>query len=128
MGAVGFDDSYRNYPNIWNQYQIEVVSETDSVSDFWFTEKTANCLATGKPFALVSGQYSLHRLRNMGFTTFESVLDESYDTEPTPYKRITRLTDALNELYNSPDRSDRIQELYRLAKQNISLYWQYAEL
>ena len=127
MGMIDWYDACRSYGNVWNRYQIEIVSETDSVSDFWFTEKTANCLATGKPFVLVAGQYSLHRLREMGFQTFNSVLDETYDTEPTPYQRITRLTSALKELYNSPSRAEKLQELYHLAHQNQELYRRFAE-
>lgn len=128
MGMIDWQDACRSYGNVWNKYQIEVISETDSISNYWFTEKTANCLATGKPFVLVSGQYSLHRLRTMGFQTFESVLDETYDTASTPYKRITKLTSALRELHNSPDRAEKLQELYNLAGQNINLYRQYAGL
>jgi hypothetical protein len=127
MGMINWQDACRSYGNVWNQYQIEVVSETDSVSDFWFTEKTANCLATGKPFVLVSGQYSLHRLREMGFQTFHSVIDESYDSEPNPYRRIARLTSALKELYTSSSKAEQLQELYRLASQNIELYRKYSE-
>lgn len=126
MGMIDWYDACRSYGNIWNRYQIEVVSETDSIDNFWFTEKTANCLATGKPFVLVSGQYSLHRLRNMGFQTFESVLDESYDIAPTPYARIIKLTQALDKLYTSPNRKELVQQLYELAQVNITRYQQYS--
>lgn len=125
MGMIDWYDACRNYGNVWNKYQIEAVSETDSIDNFWFTEKTANCLATGKPFVLVSGQYSLHRLRDMGFQTFNSVLDESYDTEPNPYNRIIKLTSALQELYNSSSRTEQLQELYHLASKNRELYQNY---
>lgn len=125
MGMIDWQTACNQYGNVWNQYQIEIVSETDVIDNFWFTEKTANCLATGKPFILVSGQYSLYRLQKMGFQTFNSVIDETYDTEPTPHKRITRLTLALQELYNSPSRAEKLQELYHLAEQNIELYQKY---
>ena len=125
MGMIDWYDACRSYGNVWNKFQIEVVSETDSIDNFWFTEKTANCLATGKPFVLVSGQHSLHRLREMGFVTFGSVLDESYDYAQNPYDRIKRLTQALQELYNSPSKAEKLQELYRLASQNIELYRNY---
>lgn len=125
MGMIDWYDACRSYGNVWNKYQIEVISETDSIDNFWFTEKTANCLATGKPFVLVSGQYSLHRLREMGFVTFNNVLDESYDNARAPYHRIKQLTSALEELYNSSSRAKKLQELYHLASQNIELYKQY---
>jgi len=125
MGMIDWYDSCRAYGNVWNQYLIEVVSETDAISNFWFTEKTANCLATGKPFVLVNGQGSLQRLRDMGFQTFGSVLDESYDLAQNPYDRIKQLTTALQKLYNSPSRAEEVAELYRLASQNIQLYQDY---
>jgi hypothetical protein len=125
MGMIDWYDACRSYGNVWNKFQIEVVSETDSIDNFWFTEKTANCLATGKPFVLVSGQGSLQRLRSMGFQTFDTVLDETYDNETNPYNRIKQLTAALEELYNSSSRAEDLQELYRLASQNQELYRNY---
>ena len=125
MGMIDWQTACASYGNIWNKYQIEVISETDSMDNFWFTEKTANCLATGKPFVLVSGKNSLQRLRELGFKTFHTVLDESYDSAEHPYDRTTRLTLALGELYNSPSRANKIQELYHLASQNVELYREY---
>lgn len=126
MGMIDWYDACRSYGNVWNQYQIEVISETDSMDNFWFTEKTANCLATGKPFVLVSGQGSLARLRDMGFQTFDSVLDETYDNESNPYDRIMHLTSSLQTLYTSPSKADKLQELYHLAHKNIELYRNYS--
>jgi hypothetical protein len=127
MGMIDWQTACAHYGNVWNRYQIEIVSETDAIDNFWFTEKTANCLATGKPFVLVSGQYSLHKLKDMGFQTFNHLIDESYDAEPTPYKRIIRLTQALTEVYNSSSKEDIIENLYTTAEKNINLYKQYAD-
>ena len=121
-GTVDWQTSLQSYPNIWGRYQIEIVSETDAMSDFWFTEKTARCLATGKPFALVAGTGSLQRLRYMGFKTFNSVLDESYDLETTPTRRINRLILSLKELYNSQAGIEKLQEI---AQENINIYKDY---
>ena len=125
MGMIDWYDACRSYGNVWNKFQIEVVSETDSIDNFWFTEKTANCLATGKPFVLVSGQGSLQRLRDMGFVTFDSVLDESYDNARNPYDRIKATVTSLQEIYRN---QTVIDELYEIAQENITLYQQYAEL
>jgi hypothetical protein len=127
MGMIDWYDACRNYNNVWNRYQIEIISETDSISDFWFTEKTANCLATGKPFVLVSGEGSLARLRNMGFQTFDSIIDESYDQAQHPYDRIKRLTHSLQVLYTSPSRQQHMDALYQLASKNCELYNKYIQ-
>jgi hypothetical protein len=125
MGMIDWYDACRSYGNVWNQFQIEVVSETDCIDNFWFTEKTANCLATGKPFVLVSGNGGLQRLREMGFVTFDDILDESYDRAQNPYDRIKQLTASLKELYNSPSKAEKLQQLYCLAHKNIELYQKY---
>lgn len=127
IGSVGYEEAYRNYPNIWNQYQIEVIAETDPVSDFWFTEKTAKCLATGKPFLLVNGFHSLETLKSMGFFTYSTAIDERYDVEATPTQRIHKIVESLKELYNSKDREKRIKKMYDMAEKNIEIYHQYVK-
>lgn len=127
IGAVGFEKSYSNYPNIWNQYLIEAVIETDPVSNFWFTEKTARCLATGKPFVLINGFRSLEKLRAKGFFTYGASLDESYDHELTPALRIKAVVKSLKELYNSADRDEKIKQMYKIAERNQDIYQQYVK-
>jgi hypothetical protein len=125
MGMIDWHTSNATYYNISNNYQIEVISETDSFSDFWFTEKTARCLAIGKPFVLVAGPRSLARLQEFGFTTFGSIIDESYDAELTPTLRIKRLISALTELYNKPNRHELLAQMYALANTNIEKYKEF---
>lgn len=124
-GAIDPLEAYRHYNQVWNKYFIEVVAETDPVSDFWFTEKTAKCLATGKPFLLVNGQGSLAQLRSMGFETFATVIDETYDLEPTPTRRIMAIVNSLQTLYNSPNKLDQIAEMYNIAERNREHYKKY---
>ena len=120
----GNDPIYRwtnsliSYSNIAHHFHIEVVIETDPFSSWWATEKIARCLIIGKPFVLFSGQNSIKQLREWGFTTFESLIDESYDQQPTPALRTKHMVKSLNELYQSPDRASRIEKMYELAKQN----------
>jgi len=127
VGSVGFDQACQHYPDIWNRYQIEVIAETDPVSGFWFTEKTARCLATGKPFVLLNGYGTLNRLREMGFFTYGAVIDESYDEEFLPTRRTQAIVKSLKSLYNDKDRDSKIQQLYELAKQNQEIYKQFVK-
>jgi len=126
-GRIPPDDAFHSYPNCWNQYQIEIVCETDPFGDFWFTEKLAKPLSTGKPFLLVSGLGSLARLREMGIETFSSVIDESYDQAPTPTKRICAIVNSLQMLYNDTTRSEKIAQMYRIAERNQEHYKKYAK-
>lgn len=114
--------SSNSYTNIWNKFQIEIIAETDSTSDYWFTEKTARCLATGKPFVLIAGPGSLQQLKKMGYSTFENILDESYDQEPNPISRINRALDSLQILFESSNRQEKINHMYDIAKSNRILY------
>jgi hypothetical protein len=117
-----WETSYSEYHNIWNNFKIEVVAETDEMSGYFFTEKTARCLSSGKPFVLIAGTNSLARLREMGFQTYGSVLDETYDAAEHPYKRIKMIVESLWELYNSPDQSSRITQMYQIAEENMVTY------
>ena len=125
-GRIPPDDAFQSYPNCWNHYQIEVVCETDPFGDFWFTEKLAKPLATGKPFLLVSGLGSLERLKKMGIETFNSVIDESYDQALTPTKRIQAIVNSLQMLYNDKNKSEKIATMYEIAKRNQEHYKKYA--
>jgi len=124
-GMIDWPDSCQRYPMVCNNYQIEIISETDAFSDFWFTEKTARCLALGKPFALVAGPGSLARLQDMGFKTFASVINEDYDRAMSPTRRIYQLISSLRVVYNSSNKSELIQQLYRIAAENIEIYKKY---
>jgi len=121
-GTVGWETACAHYGNIWNKYCIEIVSETDVLSNCWFTEKTARCLATGKPFVLVAGQGSLSSLHNMGFKTYSDLIDESYDLAAVPARRIDKMLESLRCLYQDPDRSNKLNIMYDIAKHNILQY------
>ena len=124
-GTIGWVRSLIAYKNIWSKFQIEIVSETDAFSNWWFTEKTARCLATGKPFLLLAGTGSLAYLKKMGFETYDSVIDESYDLAKTPTERINKIIESLVTLYQSADKDQRIQDLYSIAQRNIQAYQDY---
>jgi len=120
--TVSWKDSYNNYHNIWNKFDIEIVAETDPNSNFWFTEKTSRCIATGKPFLLLAGRGSLKILQDRGYTTFDKIIDESYDNETVPTRRISKIISSLKELYQSPNRASKIDQLYQIAQHNITQY------
>jgi hypothetical protein len=59
------------------------------------TEKTFKPICLQMPFVLVSTAGSLEYLRSYGFQTFDSIWDESYDTETDDVKRIEKIADLL---------------------------------
>ena len=124
-GMIDWPASTKQYPNVCNQYQIEIISETDAFSDFWVTEKTARCLAIGKPFVLISGTGSLQNLKSRGFNIFDEWLNPEYDRAVTPTWRINMAMNMLKDIYDAPDREDIIQQLYHVAAKNKQLYKEY---
>lgn len=117
-----WQSSYSDYHNIWKKYQIEIVCETHADSNYWLTEKTGRCLAAGKPFLLLAGTGSLKRLHNMGFKTFNDVIDESYDRASCWTTRIVKMINSLKELHNRSDCNNAIDSLYSIAQYNKLVY------
>ena len=121
-GFLPWIEACKAYHALWPKYQIECVSETDIFSNSFLTEKTAKCLISAKPFVVMSGPGSLKRLQDLGFTTYSSIIDESYDLETTPHSRMTALIQSLKDLYRSADKQIKINQLNDIAKHNQSIY------
>lgn len=59
---------------------LETHFDADGSDGAFLTEKTFKCLKHGHPFVLFAPAGSLAALRNMGYRTFDSVIDNTYDT------------------------------------------------
>jgi hypothetical protein len=67
--------------NIYNQTYYSIVAETTIENSYnQYTEKVAKPIIAGRPFVVFAGQNYLSNLRHLGFKTFASVIDESYDS------------------------------------------------
>jgi hypothetical protein len=62
------------------------------------TEKTFKAIALEMPFVVVAPAGSLAYMREYGFRTFDTVFDESYDTETDDILRVERVTKLLKDL------------------------------
>ena len=113
------------YHKLWPKYHIDVVAETDVFTPGFFTEKTSRCLATGKPFVLLGAPNSLVTLRDMGFVTFGDIVDESYDQERLPSRRIQRMIQSLQQLNQSSQRNQLLQKLHQQAQKNIICFQRF---
>lgn len=70
----------------YNQSFLSIVVETfagDTNTPF-FTEKTFKPIAMKQPFILLNSKHSLKALHDLGFKTFDGVIDESYDHMDQP--------------------------------------------
>lgn len=90
--------------SIYNQTAYTVVAETWGTDNrFTFnTEKIVKPILAERLFLVASNQYYLHNLRNMGFLTFDGIIDESYDSEPDYVKRCNLIIEQMKYLMSQP--------------------------
>ena len=111
--------------SIYNQTAYSLVTETNFTNDYsFYTEKTVKPMLAQRLFILVAGQYYLRNLRNIGFCTFDGIIDESYDLEPDAELRWALALDQLKWLATQDQRDimqrarPMIEHNYQLVQQN----------
>ena len=119
--TYGFDQDIYEKP--YNETGCSIVSETnDNDTDIFMTEKIWKPIIAGHVF-IVHGNYRyLQKLREMGFKTFESVFDESYDTIRDPNKRIDALTGLIQKLKSS-DWNKIYKQTEDIREHNRKTFW-----
>jgi hypothetical protein len=99
------------FNNQWGEIYIEpapyidtyfsLVTETVYEYPYSFrTEKTAKVLAMGHPFIVASSVGFYRDLRNLGFRTFDGIIDESFDMIENHQDRMDRIHDTVQDLCN----------------------------
>lgn len=89
--------------NLYESCCFEIVAETMVDDICWFTEKTARPIAGKTPFLILSVPGTLRVLKNLGFKTFDSLIDESYDQETNAKDRILKICATVSDiLKNDP--------------------------
>jgi len=85
---------------MYNQSYVNVVveSDIDYVDNFFLTEKTIKSLIVGMPFIVVSTPNFLKNLQQLGFTTYNQLWDESYDSIIDYKSRVDAVIDLCNNL------------------------------
>lgn len=86
--------------NLYKSTYFSLVAETEFF-DRWnsrTTEKILKPIQQYHPFVLLGPHHGLQNLRNLGFKTFDSVWDESYDNEPSASKRMMKVFVVFKEL------------------------------
>lgn len=69
----------------YHKFAVEIVCETFVMGDTFFpTEKTIRPIMAAKPIMMFGPRYYLARLRSMGFKTYHTIWDESYDLYQGP--------------------------------------------
>ena len=72
----------RVYQSAWFSLITETNLSNSKPNAFFITEKTVKALYGQRLFVFFGQQGHLRHLRNLGFKTFNGIIDESYDLEP----------------------------------------------
>jgi hypothetical protein len=85
--------------NIYNRCRYSIVCETLGTGDaFFMSEKTAKAILAGRVFLMFGNSGFLANLRKLGFETFGSVIDESYDSNILDFERFDLIKQQMVEL------------------------------
>lgn len=91
---------YRYYRATNFDIIIETATQADENQQF-LTEKTLRALALGQPFVTYNGTGSLQYLRELGFRTYQSMWDESYDNIQDNDERFGTVMYQVKQLINN---------------------------
>jgi hypothetical protein len=111
------------YEPQFNDCAFNLVSETnDNNHDVFITEKLWKPIIAQQIFVVHGNFGYLKKLREMGFRTFDSVFDESYDQESDPARRIEKLVSLCRHL-RTVDKSKIYQETADIRQHNYNLFF-----
>jgi hypothetical protein len=109
---------YTINPNWYYKSKVNIITETNfNETEIHITEKTWKAIYLGVPFVISASNEHLQTLRNMGFKTFNSVINEDYDNMngKNKIKQIIDSAEVLANIYNTP-------EVLDICKFNKELY------
>lgn len=110
---------YTINPQWYYKSKVNIITETNfHESEIHITEKTWKAIYLGVPFVISASKGHLKTLRDMGFKTFNSVINEDYDDMRggTKIKEIINSAEELSNVYNS-------NEVLEICKFNQKLYF-----
>jgi hypothetical protein len=84
--------------------RCSIVLETVYDQRIHLTEKILRPIACGQPFMLLNGPGALETLRSYGFKTFQPYINESYDKEQGPMKRMDMVLREMRRINNSSEK------------------------
>jgi hypothetical protein len=85
------------HTNAYCHIVLESQFDVDQSGGAFVTEKTFKPIKHGQLFFVAGGAGSLQVLRDLGYRTFDSVLDNSYDLEPNHTQRWIKLHEAVKK-------------------------------
>ena len=122
-GSIKLSGLYWDFPNHKKESLMYIVTESEfthtPIKDV--SEKTWRPIAMQMPFIMIGQTYSLRRLRDIGYRTFHSIWDESYDEIRNSDERMSTIVDLVVELNSREDFRDMIDSCREIVKHNYKL-------
>ena len=99
------NNNERNYyqADFYKYYGLDIV--TESVFNYpypYITEKTMRPITSKRPFIIVGSSNILTLLKSKGFRTFNTIIDESYDSILDHSDRFDSVTASIKEFVTQP--------------------------
>lgn len=97
------NQDHRFYADFYRYIGIDIVTETAMHYPYpLITEKTYRPIASGRPFIILGPYRTLEFLRSLGFSTFPSIIDESYDLIYNPEQRFLSVCQTIKKIVDQP--------------------------
>lgn len=95
-------DSQSHLQSFYEESYFSVVTETNFNNDTprFFTEKIFKPILHKHPFIVLGNPYLLEHLRNLGYKTFNGIIDETYDTVLDESDRLLFVANEIERLCN----------------------------
>jgi hypothetical protein len=89
--------------DIYNYSTYSIVAETNYDNHYsFYTEKIVKPILARRLFIVFGGQHYLRNLRQMGFQTFDGIVDETYDTVENSDERFQLALEQMHKLIDQP--------------------------
>ena len=119
-----------NMPDLnvyFNQSYFSIITEGDYARGSerqMFTEKVLKCFLYGHPFIVIGLPGTLELLHDLGFITFGSIVDESYDKELDDNKRLAMCLEQIKKLnaLNINELKNVYNDLLPILQHNHQIY------
>lgn len=111
-------------PDIYLNSWVSVITEThaeDELHNFFISEKTWKPIFAMQPFMILGHKGTLARLREMGYKTFDGLIDESYDQREF-YPRSNAIINNLQFLHILKDKPQWFADCKDICEHNQRVF------
>jgi hypothetical protein len=88
----------QHYLDSYCHVVLETHFDADQSGGAFLTEKTFKPIKHGQPFVIVGAPGSLQALRDLGYRTFDHVIDNSYDLETDNTRRWQKILNCIQQI------------------------------